>query len=407
MAIRIKAIKFNHLPGSMNTDALEIRKNKLTAISVPEWVDGISTLAQDSLVAYAMRETQGNTITIQARFESTDTSNFSVTIRAIDPVTNPPEPHGCIAWLLWFLRKIFIALFGNVLGEVKARTVNFVNGQSNYETFELLHPRFWNTGVGVYFTEWQWQHRTRKEHARKKWFNMQRTNHKVYILLEAPTSPWNQVAGSNQLPWTEALEYGCTWAKGAKTRDEAATKITESIYNLGPSRIEYDCPGGGSSHYSAGSFNCTKFLERLSGGLGNGKYVNCSDCATIVSSFANLIGCDLWQSRMGGFYFQLNNIRGIGSSVWTTACNNWGGFSYHEVAWKGNCTEQDQIFDGCLQVDGDSDPMTAPHTPLLPTNMVFGDCTTMNYRLRLTPNTPAGCGSCNAQPSTRVRRVII
>ena len=33
-----------------------------------------------------------------------------------------------------------------------------------------------------------------------------------------------------------------------------------------------DCPGGGSSHYSFGAFDCTAFLERLRGGPGNGYY---------------------------------------------------------------------------------------------------------------------------------------
>jgi hypothetical protein len=47
------------------------------------------------------------------------------------------------------------------------------------------------------------------------------------------------------------------------------------------------------------NFECTQFVERLRGGNGNGIYANCSDCATIVASFANVLGCDLWQSRMG------------------------------------------------------------------------------------------------------------
>ena len=79
----------------------------------------------------------------------------------------------------------------------------------------------------------------------------------------------------------------------------------------------------------------------------------------------------------------------------------------HEVAWKGACTKNDNVFDGCLKVDGDADPTAAPHTPLLATNMLFGDCAAMDYRLRLCPPGPSGCGACNPQPgSTRQRRAI-
>ena len=68
------------------------------------------------------------------------------------------------------------------------------------------------------------------------------------------------------------------------------------------------------------SFDATHFLERLKGGLGNGIYVNCTDCATITSTFANALGADLWQSRMEppagslSFGFDLNPMLGIGSA---------------------------------------------------------------------------------------------
>ena len=56
-------------------------------------------------------------------------------------------------------------------------------------------------------------------------------------------------------------------------------------------------PRRGSSHYSLPDFDGTAFRDRLRGGIGNGVYVNCSDCATIVASFANALGCELWESK--------------------------------------------------------------------------------------------------------------
>ena len=403
MSIILKAIKFNHNNSSLSNDAITIRRNMTQTINVPEWVDGISVVHEDSLAAYGMKETNGNTITIQAKFQAINTGATNVQVRAIDAFTNPPGPGGCIGWLIQLIRSIIRALFGNVLGDVKARWINFTNGNSAFETFDLINPGIWTKGVGIYFTEWQWQYRFGRG---QKWKNMQISKHKIYVILEAPKAPWNQINGSDQLPWTEVLDYACSWAKAAKTRDETATRITEQVYGLGTSVLEYDCPGGGDRHYATYSdtFNCTKFIERLKGLNGNGKYVNCTDCATIVSAFSNILGCDLWSSRMQSG-FKLNPILAIGSNVWQTACG-WPGFSYHEVAWKNNCDVNDEIFDACLQVDGDADPTNAPHTPLLPTNLKFGDCNAMFYRLRLSPGVTGGCVNCNPAPSTRVRRSI-
>jgi hypothetical protein len=150
-------------------------------------------------------------------------------------------------------------------------------------------------------------------------------------------------------------------------------------------------------------FYFSEMIERLNGGPGLGQKVNCTDSANTVSTLSNLLGCDLWQSRMGSSFY-MNPILAIGCSTWERPF--WGGFAYHEVAWKGACTENDNLFDGCLCVDGDADPTTAPHTPLLPTNMLFGNCTTMNYRLRLCPATSNGCAMCKPQSGTRQRRTI-
>ncbi len=411
MSVAVKEIKFNHDINSINNNALTIRKNKTQIVNVPEWTDGLSMNPEDSPVAYSMLETNGNTITIQARFQIIDERATRAEIRAIDAVTEPRVPGGCIGWLIKLIYSLIKAIFGNVLGNVKSRWVDFNNGDSGFVSFELLNPRIWSAGVGIYITEWQWQWRFSKKQS---WKNMQISKHKIYVIVESPKPAWNQTAGSDQLPWTEVLDYACNWARLSKTRDEAATKITEQVYGLGPSLVEYDCPGGGGSSYVnyQNNFDCTKFLERLKGLYGNGKYVNCTDCATIVSSFANILGCNLWSSRMKtpGSVFKLNPMLAIGSNVWQTACNGWAGwsgvFSYHEVAWKNNCDVNDEVFDACLQVDGDGDPTSAPHTALLATNLKFGDCNSLFYRLRLSPPVQGGCDNCAPYPVSKIRRII-
>jgi hypothetical protein len=297
------------------------------------------------------------------------------------------------------------ALFGNVntLGDVRARQVTFTQGdETDFETFELTGGLA--SHIRADTIEWRWQYRPGGSGS---WVDFETTRHTIYSILELPKDPWRQTpyAPSNmELPWTEVLDYTCSWARLSGTLDTAARRITENVYALGPATVEYDCPTGGDTKYAYPYFFCTDFLDRLRGGPGRGRYVNCSDCATIVSTFANILGCDLWQSRMGGGWFALNPILGIGSSVWQTACN-WGGFSYHEVAWKGACTSNENIYDACLKVDGDADPTTAPHTPMLPVNMRFGNTGDGDYRDRLA--SPAGRPTCNPAPSTRQRRMVV
>lgn len=411
MSVQLLAIKFNHDSNSATNDALNIRRNATQFVNVPEWQRGLSINPEDSPAAYAIAETQGHTITIQAKFRRTNNAIQTAEIRAVDPTVEPQSPGGCIAFLLWLIRSILRALFGNVLGDVKAKQVTFqAGGETGFETFDLQHLRLWNAGVGVRTTTWRWQYRL---DPGDPWTDFETTSHRIYSVLAVPKLPWQQTpynSGNTQLPWTEVMDYACGWAVLKGNVDDAAAAVTRNVYNLGPSVIEYDCPGGGSTNYAWGSFNCTAFLERLRGGIGLGHYVNCSDCATITSTFANILGCDLWQSQMG-YGFALNPILGIGSSAWQPACmidypDIWSGsFSYHEVAWKDACTADDHIFDACLEVDADADPTAAPQTALLPVNMRFGEPGDGDYRDRLA--TPAGRPTCDPQPTTRTRRTVI
>lgn len=369
--IAIESIKFNHNPTSATHDAFNIRRNATAFVHVPEWRRFISVNPEDSPAAYAVAPTQGNVITIEVSLLTDDPGLAFLEVRV--------EHH------------------------VKARPVNFANGKSGFLSFELINPPVALGHVGIWDLEWHWEYRLSPHHP---WWHFGTTRHRFYVVLDLPQDPWKQApynAPNTQLPWTEVLDHACRWAAGATSRDMAAALVTQHVYFLGPSILTYDCPGGGASHYSAGNFDCTAFLDRLRGGLGNGLYVNCSDCATFVSTFSNALGCNLWQSRMG-FNFALNEILAIGSHIWQTACG-WGAFTYHEVAWKGACTVNDEVYDGCLRVDGDSDPTTAPHVPLLPQDLRFGNTGQLLYRDRLA--SPAGQPNCNPQPGTRQHRIVV
>jgi hypothetical protein len=417
MSIRLLAIKFNHDPTSAHRDAINIRRNGDRFITVPEWQSDSPAV---SAAAYSIEDTRDRTITIQAKFRSLDPRVRSVEVRAIDS-SLPGLPDEWIDWLAsllvtapslypyaaGYLASIWTGIWAGasgVLGHVAARTIDFDdNGETGFEVFELPAHRLEGRGVGVYDVEWTWQVRAS---AVDLWTDFATTRHRIYALIGVPTTPWLQApydSQNSQLPWTDVLDVACNWAESCRTREIAAARITEEVYSLGPRLLEYDCSVGGIPGYALIAFNCTHLLFHLRTGRGN-RLVNCTDCATIVSSFSNIVGCDLWQSRCftPGQPFPVNPILAIGARNWALPCGV-GFFSYHEIAWTDGCTERDSVFDACLQVD--ESPPLPPFNGLLPANMRFGKPGDRQYRDLLA--TQFGRVLCEPQPDSRERKFIV
>ena len=430
MSVLLQAIEFNHDLTSAASDALTIRRNAVQGVEVPEWVFGRNVEPEDSPVAYSIRETRGNTITIRANFDRTDPGLGRIEVRAI-PAPFPRFPASYLQLLLqplliWpayyfavyqYLSQLMIPSAGSILGEVRQRTIEFgVDGQSGFQTFALEGVRLGIDGIAARDVHWLWQYR---ENPLDAWQDMNVSSHRVFALLETPKAPWLQqppLLQITQLPWVDVLDVACTWAERAVSLDEAAGRITYAInslgYRPGPELghkvLEYGCEILALPQYSFPYFNCTKFLARVKGGIGNGPFVNCSDCATILTTFANALGCDLWQSKMGDQLdgFKLNHILPIGFNRWSHACG-WDFFTYHEVAWTGACTEQDNIYDACLHLNGNAPRIDRPFYPLLPINMNFGLPGIGDYRRRIAAPTIQAQRDCSAEPHTRQRRFIV
>lgn len=394
MAIQLDSIKFNHAPRRLDSDALTLGRNGTTLVRVPEWQNG-GSLGQ-SVAAYAIRETDNHPITIQARFRLPAPQFSQMEVQALDA-------HNTVS---------------NVLGTVMRNQVNFnFDTLSQFVTFTLNDTRLAQVGVGTHIVRWRWQVRLPPS---ANFTDFAVTTHKIYTVLGLPNLPWEQpplLTDEIQLPWVEVLDWACHWARGARTADEAAEMVTRNIHALGPQFIEYDEHGGQSTYTyllseQTGSqeFLCNRFLRLLRGeGIPPHRLVNCSDCATIVSTFANILGCNLSPSRMSpqppdNQGFRLNLIRPVGFSQWSPNFD-FGGFSYHEVAWKGACTENDPVYDACLQLDRDDDPTAAPHDPLLAINLRFGVPGDGQYGDLLARNAPGGRERC--LPSRQPIRVRI
>lgn len=379
--VKIDAIKFNHDPSSQANDALNIRKNYAEEVNVPEWVRGY-TLPQQSPAAYSILDIGNNRVTIKVRFAVAPSNILQAEIKAQG---------------------------GGILGDIDPMTVNFATGISTpeYIEIELDDNDIKDATVSVEDIEWQWMYRCI---GHRKWHKMDKTRHRIYTVIKEPVMPWKQQPYPNtQNPWTDVLDFSCEWAQGNNLLDAAAAAITTKV-NQPVGIFEYDIPGGGASHYSGFAttdlFNCTAYINRLNGGPGNGKYINCTDCASIVGTFSNILGCELWESKMG-WGFDLNEIISIGSTIWAKP---WGdGFSYHEITWKGSALLNDQIFDACLKVNGNENDATRTPDPLikipnLPLNMSFDDPASFDYREKLVP--PSSIGNCLPRPAEKTRRAV-
>lgn len=366
----VDEIHFNHDETSASGDAINVRRNAGgQPIRAPEWKYGQAPQP----AAYARAALRG-VVTIRARFRG-GPPNGVLRIRAIDAYLPPATPSGCIGWLISWFAAIVHALVGNVLGDAKARTSHFDgNGHSALETFELINHKLFVAAVGARTTEWAWQSRLPRWFA--PWREFDRTTHRVYTIIDIPRGPWEQNAAFNnvQLPWTDALEKACTWAVGAGSLDEAAARITRAINTRGNQSYTPSTIFGFSPPYQL-----TSYMTQLDSGLPFS--LNCTDCANAVTTFANLLGCDLWEGRFFNMVtrkFLTLNGNPNNAADWVS----WG-WGYHEICWLSVIGINQPVYDGCLQLDMDDNYGDNVHVAQHPIKMNFGQSALTDYRYRL------------------------
>ena len=364
--MRVEEVHFNHDPSAATHDALTIRTNATgTPITAPEWRRGFTPQA----AAYASAPLS-SPVTIRARFSGGPVSG-TVKIRALDAYVPPGNPGGCLGWLFTLIAQILRALFGNVLGDVDTKTVTFdASGNSALESFSLINHRLKTAGVGIHTTEWRWQYRIHGH----KWQTFDSTQHKVYLVLDMPNGPWTQGVGNDtQLPWTDALDKACTWALGRTTADDVAAAITRAV-NTQP--LQSYTP---ATLFGFTTYQLTSYLNALNGGAPF--QLNCTDCADAVTTFSNLVGCNLWEGRFFNMvtrkFLTLNGDPSVASD-WVSW--SWG---YHEICWLGAVGTSERVYDGCLQLDMDDNYTDAVHVAQHPIKMVFGSTDPTHYKYRL------------------------
>ena len=287
--IRITHIKFNFDRRAHSADALNIRVDRTHEVAVPEWDESMFKPGH-SKAAYALQPTRNRTIFIQCRFE-------------ITPAL--PAQTGIVR-----------AMGGGILGAIDATTVQFVNGVSNdpshggdpdYVQIPLRRRRF--NAITRSDVRWDWSYQCRRG---QQWQDMEQpTRHRIYVVLDVPPAPWSQTT-PQIYPWTTALDYAIVDANtnSISDRNEAAALIVKHV-NSEP--LQYDIGGGRPFYYSSafpspgGIFDIDAWL----GGFTEGPIVNCYDCASAVTTFSNVLGCQLTYQFHNDFGY-LNPVFPIG-----------------------------------------------------------------------------------------------
>ena len=379
--LRVTNIKFNHDTGSSVKDAINIRRchddsaGKID-VSNGEWMESNGVIANEPFCY-----TTNRAVTVKARFEASAFISSAIVGATCSGASGS-------------------------LSNLMPTNVVFSNGVSSPEYVEFKMDR--NT----------LSHIDASKHGILSW-SASRINggndasckmnatgpHVVYTILAEPKAPWKNVYGDKENAWTNALELSCSWARGCGDCIRAAKNVTTAINGCG--RFAYDTANGQAAYLSGSRVELSRCIERLNGGNGDGELVNCTDCASFVVSFANLLGCELYSSRMGNG-FGTREYTAIGRPSWTSPDWGWG-FSYHEVAWTGQCMDGDLIFDACLKYNGSSSLSSTDKVEELPLGVVFCDGSSdapYVYRERLTPVGSSGYDKCMARPAQKKRREI-
>ena len=286
-------------------------------------------------------------------------------------------------------------LNGTLLSDLGATTVSFTSGESGYADFTMSGAVASVVGLNA-SNSYAWRVRAINGVSLSSPISVASTGpHKTYVILGEPVEPWSNEPNVRNNAWSTALDLTCQWASGKTTQQQVATAVTKEINEC--DRFVYDIAGGvpyytrNNALFLGEQFDLTAFIDRVNGGEGAGILVNCRDCASAVVSLSNLVGCDLWCNRMGK-YFKTRMILPIGCIQLSEE-----EFTFHEVAWEGQCRDQDLVYDSCLQYDVDETPGVEPFVLDSPCGVMFSDGSELSplaYRERLAKDGEDGYGSC-------------
>ena len=221
LTMDVLAIKFDHRIDGIN-GALDICKNTSTNIHVPEYDTGAQRNEE-----FAYIKSDDPVVMVKFLTDNPD-PNTSLTIDAINSVgaTN------------WILADTDVDFNGSGLSI----------GDTNYVAFDTESG--FPTSVQDTDVYWSWRVVAVGGTPRQS-FYFDYTNHEFYVVLDEPEYPLDE-------PWTDALDYACSWASDQTTASSAATSMRNSLYASG---FTYEIESGIQQYGNIGAFDFTGFIS--------------------------------------------------------------------------------------------------------------------------------------------------
>lgn len=326
--IRIRSIQF-HREGQTPTFPLRRNATLGSVIEPPEWQAGRLFEQQGGVAFVAELVKAGRKPTATVVFERKVIEQALTVTASAAAIRHGTAP---------------------ILGDLAKQRVTFAAGESQARCqFELNSAHL--NAVGTGDVQWEW----RLENG-VGGLSMERTLHRVYVLLGEPQLPWS--SNPAQLPWMDLLDLVCLkkWAGGTRRFQDAQNRITRRFNRMGDhGELVYEGAHSFFLHSPNGVtslLQCTDLLRELGDGLPTS--VDCQDSATAVTAFCNVLGCNLSISRItpakaGEVIVLEKSVRAVGSGPLPKT------FGFHEVALLDKRFRRkgrpDMVWDGSLQVD--------------------------------------------------------
>ena len=315
-------VKFNHNTSSSSSDAITIQSGYGSDIVAPEWYNDGAT---NNKCAYI----KSTVSTVKANFYCDEEGRATFDSLKIET-----------------FRSI-----GDYDWHLNSTKVTFITNESGYISFQANSVP---TTVGSWVVGWSWRIIEVDGVVQSPAKVCGGTTHNYYTILSEPQTPMSK-------PWTQVLDYTCSWASGETTDSGAATDITRNLYsNFGDQDGDIDYTFDASIYSISDpyyrNFYLTSFLDSLS--ISSNVYVNCNDMANLFAIYSAAIGIEseTKQLKRNAGTDITNVIDPIGSTYGeqTATWNN------HQYGW----LDLSKVYDAVLKFESETYP---------PTNMTQGD----------------------------------
>lgn len=324
----ITSIRFNHCR-SNSICSINIRKNESTPWDLPEWTPASQFKRVPAVYRIARFNTGArNPLQIDVTFACTNLAPHVERIRGIAVGPNR-------TWM----------------GDTDELDVPLINGVSAKMYFTLSHHTLATQGIGRKEVSWRWEYL-----QDGSWKTIGTTDHTIYTILDSVHAPWSILPDQSNNLWTDCLDLILTAVDGQTTAPGVMSQLTQMLNTM--PNVEYS----GNSAYTFGStqngvhvrtFLLSQFMQELADATATKKLrINCEDCCSYVTVFANAVGCHAQRANLARD-FEVPEILLIGETTWRKP--EEGFFEYHAVACvptsvpAGQDPTKYQVYDPCLR----------------------------------------------------------